>query len=236
MASSLCSRQDFAGTTCRPVWVLVRARPAGDGYTTGKRPVCGTSYTNFARETTRGQPTRFLTCCRRLFVGARRWGWRKTGPNPVDRARPGSKHYILVDANALPVSVILTGANRNEVTQLLPQVDAIPPIRGVRGRPLQKPKVIFADRGYDFEPHRPRLCERGIEPLLTRREVDSASSDGLPNGLTLAPQFSSTPYSLRTSRGHPRCTSQTRLLACLLEYLQADRAVFLNWPLRVYGP
>ena len=39
------------------------------------------------------------------------------------------------------------GANRNDITQLLPLVDAIPPIRGARGRPLQRPKVIYADRG-----------------------------------------------------------------------------------------
>jgi hypothetical protein len=56
----------------------------------------------------------------------------------------------------VPVSVTLTGANRNDVTQLLPLVDAIPPIRGTRGRPLRKPKVICADRGYDSESHRER--------------------------------------------------------------------------------
>jgi hypothetical protein len=37
--------------------------------------------------------------------------------------------------------VIVTGANRNDVTQLLPLVDAIPPIRGTRGRPLRKSKA-----------------------------------------------------------------------------------------------
>ncbi|WP_371821517.1 transposase, partial [Burkholderia glumae] len=59
-----------------------------------------------------------------------------------DRARPGSKHHVLVDANGVPLVAILTGANTNDVTQLLPLVDAIPPIRGVRGRPLQKPGVV----------------------------------------------------------------------------------------------
>jgi hypothetical protein len=45
-------------------------------------------------------------------------------------SRPDSKHHILVDANGVPVSAILTGANRNDVTQLLPLVDAIAPIAG----------------------------------------------------------------------------------------------------------
>lgn len=106
------------------------------------------------------------------------WGGRKTGPNPTDRARPGSKHHILVDANGIPVSAILTGANRNDVTQLLPLVDAIPPIRGVRGRPLQKPKVIYADRGYDSELHRQKLRELGIKPVLAKRRTEHGSGLG----------------------------------------------------------
>ncbi|MGT2509196.1 IS5 family transposase [Cupriavidus basilensis] len=124
-----------------------------------------------------GQP-RFLTSSRRFVVGASCWGGRKTGPNPTDRARPGSKHHILVDANGIPVSAILTAANRNDVTQLLPLVDAIPPIRGVRGRPLQKPKVIYADRGYDSELHRQKLRERGIKPVIAKRRTEHGSGLG----------------------------------------------------------
>ncbi|KGC20280.1 IS5 family transposase, partial [Burkholderia gladioli] len=99
-------------------------------------------------------------------------------PNPTDRARPGSKHHVLVDANGVPVSAILTGANRNDVTQLLPLVDAIPPIRGTRGRPLRKPKVIYADRGYDSDSHRRRLRERGIRPVIARRRTEHGSGLG----------------------------------------------------------
>jgi hypothetical protein len=33
----------------------------------------------------------------------------------------------------VPLSIILTAANRHDVTQLLPLIDAIPPIRGIRG-------------------------------------------------------------------------------------------------------
>ncbi|WP_088507153.1 IS5 family transposase, partial [Burkholderia ubonensis] len=102
----------------------------------------------------------------------------KTGPNPTDRPRPGSKHHILVDANGVPVSAILTGAHRNDVTQLLPLVDATAPIRGSRGRPLQKPKVVYADRGYDSDPHRQRLRERGIKPVIAKRRTEHGSGLG----------------------------------------------------------
>jgi transposase len=131
-----------------------------------------------ARQAARGWPDRPLTRCGRFLVGTSRWGGRKTGPNPTDRARPGSKHHILVDANGVPISAILTGANRNDVTQLLPLVDAIPPIRGVRSRPLQKPKVVYADRGYDSDPHRQRLRERGIKPVIAKRRTEHGSGLG----------------------------------------------------------
>ena len=40
-----------------------------------------------------------------------------TGPSPVDRARSGSKHPLLVDAAGVPLAVALTGGNRNDITQ-----------------------------------------------------------------------------------------------------------------------
>jgi len=78
----------------------------------------------------------------------------------------------------VPVSVTLTGANRNDVTQLLPLVDAIAPIRGTRGGPLRKPKVIYADRGYDSESHRERLRDRGIKPVIAKRRTEHGSGLG----------------------------------------------------------
>jgi hypothetical protein len=58
--------------------------------------------------------------------------------------------------------VTLTGGNRNDVTQLIPLVEAVPPIRGRRGRPRRRPRELFADRGYDHDIYRRRLRARGI--------------------------------------------------------------------------
>jgi transposase len=38
-------------------------------------------------------------------------GGPKTGPNPVDRARTGSKHYVLTDGHGTPLAVSLTGGS-----------------------------------------------------------------------------------------------------------------------------
>ena len=62
-------------------------------------------------------------------------GGPKTGPSPVDRAKPGSKHHVITEGHGIPLAVSLTGGNRNDVTQLMPLVQAIPPVRGRRGRP-----------------------------------------------------------------------------------------------------
>ena len=72
----------------------------------------------------------------------------------------------------------ITGGNRNDVTQLLPLVDAIPPIRGLRGRPRRRPRQLLADRGYDYDIYRRQLRDRGITPRIARRGVPHGSGLG----------------------------------------------------------
>ncbi|GGS10289.1 hypothetical protein GCM10010169_63840 [Micromonospora fulviviridis] len=61
-------------------------------------------------------------------------GGPKTGPGPVDRRKRGSKHHVITDADSIPLAVSLTGGKRHDVTQLMPLVDKIPPLRAIRGR------------------------------------------------------------------------------------------------------
>ncbi|MFE4216224.1 IS5 family transposase [Streptomyces sp. NPDC056844] len=100
------------------------------------------------------------------------------GPSPVDRARPGSKHHLIVDRHGTPLAVTLTGGNRHDVTQLLPLLDAVPAIRGLRGRPRRKPRRLYADRGYDFDKYRRVLWKRGVKPMIARRGVANGSGLG----------------------------------------------------------
>ncbi|WP_406436712.1 IS5 family transposase [Streptomyces sp. NBC_01613] len=92
-----------------------------------------------------------------------------TGPSPVDRGRAGSKHHLITDGHGTPLAVILTSGNRNDVTQLLPLLDAVPPVRGRVGRPRRKPDALFADRGYDHDIYRDQVRDRGIVPAIARR-------------------------------------------------------------------
>src|SRR5213080_5441363 len=89
-------------------------------------------------------------------------GGSETGPSPVDRARTGSKHHLLVDATGIPLAWKLTGGNRHDVTQLIPLLERVPPVRGKVGRPRRRPDRVTADRGYDHDKYRVQLRERGI--------------------------------------------------------------------------
>src|SRR5438270_9505627 len=106
---------------------------------------------------------------RRQRVAPRAARGEKTGPNPTDRRKAGSKHHVLTDANGIPVVARLTAANRHDVTQLLPLIDSIPPLGGRPGRPLRKPDLVQGDRAYDSQPHRDQLTRRGIATELARR-------------------------------------------------------------------
>ncbi|WUC84029.1 IS5 family transposase [Streptomyces sp. NBC_00536] len=105
-------------------------------------------------------------------------GGSKTGRSPVDRGRTGSKHHLITDAIGIPLAVTLTGSNRNDVTQLIPLLEAVPPVRGKRGRPRRRPDVVLADRGYDHDKYRRLVRKLGVRPLVARRGAEHGSGLG----------------------------------------------------------
>jgi transposase len=105
------------------------------------------------------------------------WG-RLTGPNPTDRAKPGSKRHLICDGRGVPLVIQLTGANRNDSQQALSLADAIPVLQGKRGRPRRHPDCVFGDRGYDAEAIRQGLRDRRIIPFLAKRNTEHGSGLG----------------------------------------------------------
>jgi transposase len=76
------------------------------------------------------------------------------------------------------MAAVLTGANRHDVTQLLPLVDAVPPVAGRPGRPRKRFDIVQADRAYHSEAHRRAIRKRGSFPLLARRNAPHGSGLG----------------------------------------------------------
>jgi transposase len=77
------------------------------------------------------------------------------------------------------MAVRLTGANRHDVTQLLPLVDDVPPVAGKRGHPRRRFQRTQGDRAYDSEPHRRELRRRKTQPVLARRRTPNGSGLGV---------------------------------------------------------
>jgi transposase len=74
--------------------------------------------------------------------------------------------------------VSVTGANRNDVTQLLPLIDGLGAVSGKVGRPRRRAERLIADRGYDHDKYRRALRERGVEPVIARRGTGHGSGLG----------------------------------------------------------
>ena len=72
-------------------------------------------------------------------------GGAKTGRNPTDRGKSGSKIHLLVDERGAPLAIWITGANEHDKWSA---DDLI--VRVVVKRPYTE-QHFCADRGYDFE-------------------------------------------------------------------------------------
>jgi hypothetical protein len=96
-----------------------------------------------------------------------------------DRRKAGSKQHLIADALGIPLAGILTAANINDVTQLIPLIDAIPSFGGQVGRPRHKPDIVQGDRGHDSEAHQRELRSRGIQPVIAKRRIEHGSGLGV---------------------------------------------------------
>jgi transposase len=85
---------------------------------------------------------------------------------------------LITEGHGIPLQVSLTGGNRNDVTQLMPLLHALPSVRGRRGRPRRKPETLFADRAYDHDTYRKQVQKAGITPVIARRGTEHGSGLG----------------------------------------------------------
>lgn len=105
-------------------------------------------------------------------------GGEKTGSNPTDRGKSGSKRHLLVDRSGVPLAVRHSAANVHYSRMLETMLDAVSPILSPRGRPRRRPEKLHADKAYDFERCREALRQRGIAPRIARRGLHSSERLG----------------------------------------------------------
>jgi len=89
------------------------------------------------------------------------------GRNPTDRGKKGTKRHLLVDGRGTPLAVVITGANRHDVTQVEKVLDRVV---GNRPEPTpEEPQHLCADKAYDSEQARGMIEERGYTPHVRSR-------------------------------------------------------------------
>jgi len=77
---------------------------------------------------------------------------------------------VVVDGQGLPLACYLDSASQAEVKLLETTLDNIEVRPAERGEPWPQPEHIILDRGYDSDPLRGRLAERGIEMICPHRK------------------------------------------------------------------
>lgn len=110
-------------------------------------------------------------------------GRDKTGPNPIDRGKPGTKYTHMVDKAGAPLAIRVAGANASDQTQIQIQILTLvalgfPQLGGRPGRPRQSPDTVYADAGYDSDSTRGLFRCLGMEPRIRRRGTAHGSGLG----------------------------------------------------------
>jgi putative transposase len=75
-------------------------------------------------------------------------GGEKTGPNPTDRAKLGTKRSILVEGRGVPLGLAVDGANRNDFKMARETIESIPIERPA---PSEQRQNMCLDKGYDYD-------------------------------------------------------------------------------------
>src|SRR5215210_7146937 len=91
-------------------------------------------------------------------------GGERAGKSPVDRGKQGLKRSVMVDAAGIPLGVVSAGANCHDSPLLAPTLNALKALRG-----LPDPVNVHLDRGYDSDPTRRLLQERGLVGVISER-------------------------------------------------------------------
>ena len=68
----------------------------------------------------------------RLVMAIHEWsddqsaiGWEKTGPNPTDGGKSGSKSSVLTEGDGIPLAVAIDGANGQDIKLTEPTLKAM---------------------------------------------------------------------------------------------------------------
>ena len=100
-------------------------------------------------------------------------GGEKSGRSPVDRGKRGIKRSTAVDANGIPLGVVIAGANRHDSPLLAPTLDAVETSVG-----LPEHASIHLDRAYDSKKTRWLLEGKGLVGVISKKGKPAPLTEG----------------------------------------------------------
>ena len=94
-------------------------------------------------------------------------GGRVAGPSPLDRRKQGLKRSTVTEAGGIPLGAVPAPANHRDDGLLAVTLDSL-----IVVGPLPAQPVVHLDAGYDYQPCRQVLADRGM--------VDKIATRGIP--------------------------------------------------------
>ena len=99
-------------------------------------------------------------------------GGEKTGKNPTDRGKIGTKRSVLTDGQGVPVGLAVSGANVHDKRLVRETIESIP-VERPKVTP-KKPQNICQEKGYDYPDVRELVAEFGYTAHIPARGSDPA--------------------------------------------------------------
>jgi putative transposase len=94
-------------------------------------------------------------------------GGERTGRNPTDRGKLGTKRSLLTEANGIPVGLAVEGANRHDKKVAEATLESIPVDRPEPTE--ERPQGMCLDKGYDYDDTRGLVQEFGFTAHVRAR-------------------------------------------------------------------
>ena len=104
-----------------------------------------------------------------------RWRSKQLVVTRPTGGKKGSKRHLLTDGRGVPLSIVVTGANRHDVSQLELVLDEI-----IIERPENMDEHLCADKGYSGEPALKAMTGRNYIPHVKQRGEEIQEKRTIP--------------------------------------------------------
>ncbi len=103
---------------------------------------------------------------------------KKTGRNPTDRGKLGTKRSVLTEGHGIPLAVAVDGANRHDMKLVEPTLQAMV---------VERPEVthensqnMCLDKGYDYPQIHELVVEWKYIPHIKARGEETSAKERIP--------------------------------------------------------